>query len=382
MPTNEEIQIAAKLVFRGLVEHGAMRDCLGELAGEAEAGGGLAAVLVRRGLATSEVIERVRLEMNVEQGSIPDLIPGYRIVRKIGEGGMSWVFQAIRVSTSERVALKFLRPEAAENPRTKAQFLGEAKLLKSLNHENIVRAFEVGRIRGFYFFSMEYVDGESLLARIDAGGTLAEKDALLVVLQIARALEHLRERGIVHRDVKPGNILLTRDSTVKLCDLGLALRAGRPTGAEGETTVGTVAYLSPEQARGREDLDVRSDIYSLGVTLYHLVVGHLPFEGSDDREILARQIMDSLSAPEVKRRVSPHMHYFIEKMMAKDRDHRYQDPLDLMRDIEAQVHGRDTLNFEEGEAGAEAPSSRGARARRAEIRDRLRVKRIKRKRQK
>jgi serine/threonine-protein kinase len=340
--------------------------------------------------------------MAVERGEIPDLVPGCRIVEKIGEGGMAWVFRAVREASGEAVAVKVLRPSLARDEKARSRFLAEARLLKSLDHENVVRGYEVGRVRGFYLFTMEYVDGKSLLWYIDRKMAFNEDAALYVILQIARALEHLRERRIVHRDVKPGNILLTRGNRVKLCDLGLATRVetGGPR-ADG-VTVGTVQYLSPEQALGQRDLDVRSDIYSLGVTLHQLVVGRLPFEGEDDREILGKQILESLSSPDVKGRVSPHMHYFFEKMMAKDREIRYQDPLELIRDIEEQIRGRKSLTYQPGAVeGLERPfeerpndrepiarrttrrasGAREAVRRQDEIRQRLRLKRIKKKRQ-
>ncbi len=339
MPTKADVMLAAQLVHRGLVSRADMESCLSGLGDRV-----LAELIVERGLLSAEALEQLRLEMAVSEGQLPDLFPGYRLEERLGEGGMSWVFRASRSEQAGGVAIKILKPECAAVPKTRAQFIREAKLLKGLRHTNVVEGYEVGRIRGFYFFSMEAVEGETLLAHIDRKTPFDEDAALYVVLQIARALQYLRENGIVHRDIKPGNILLTSENTVKLCDLGLASVAGSEDEGEGETTVGTVEYLSPEQAQGQE-LDVRSDIYSLGVTLYHLVVGRLPFEGSDDREVMAKQILESLSSPDMKSRMSPHMHYFIEKMMAKEREIRYQDPVELIGDIETQIEGKKTLTF-------------------------------------
>jgi len=366
MQSRADVSLAAQLVHRGIVARSAVEACLAKL-GEngAPPGTSLMALLIERGDVTREAVDALRLELAVAEGELPDLFPGYRMLHKLGEGGMSWVFAARREATGETVALKILRPAAAENPRTRAQFIREAKLLKSLRHESIVHAFEVGKIRGFYFFSMEAIEGESLLDKIDAGETFDEEKALRIVLQIARALEYLRENGIVHRDIKPGNLLVTREGGVKLCDLGLASVTASPGEADAsETTVGTVEYVSPEQARGRSDLDVRSDIYSLGVTLYHLLLGHLPFEGSDNREVMAKQILESLSSPEMKSRLSPHMHYFIEKMMAKEREFRYQDPMELVRDIESQVEGRETLHYRPVEEPTRPAARPGLRPRR------------------
>jgi len=143
--------------------------------------------------------------------------------------------------------------------------------------------------------------------------------------------------------------MIDKNNTVKLIDLGLAapIHRGEGQGREnGDTTIGTAHYISPEQARGQRDLDVRSDIYSLGATLYQLILGELPFTGETDQEIMARQILNSLSSTALKgRKVSPHMHYFIEKMMVKDREIRYQSPSELINDIEEKIRGKKTLFF-------------------------------------
>jgi serine/threonine-protein kinase len=146
--------------------------------------------------------------------------------------------------------------------------------------------------------------------------------------------------------VKPGNIMLAGDGRLKLIDLGFAGRPDQAANPE-DSAVGTVQYLSPEQARGGAIADMRSDIYSLGVTLFHLVVGRLPFQSSDDQEVLRMQVMQSLSSPELKSRgLSHHLHYFIEKMMAKDLEARYQSWSELIDDVRGQIEGRDSLDFE------------------------------------
>jgi serine/threonine-protein kinase len=191
---------------------------------------------------------------------------------------------------------------------------------------------------------MELLTGESL-AELMARGPLPWARAATIGAQVAGALAAAHSRDVVHRDVKPGNIMLSSNGRTKMIDLGFA---GSPDEApqDEETTVGTVAYLSPEQARGGAAADMRGDIYSLGVTLFHLVVGRLPFESSDDREVLRMQVMESLRSPELKGRgLSHYLHYFIEKMMAKNLEARYQSWDELMSDIRGQIQGRDSLDF-------------------------------------
>ncbi|MFO0980753.1 MAG: serine/threonine-protein kinase [Planctomycetota bacterium] len=355
--SQEEIKFFGLLVLKG---HLRKEDVLRVLEKHAEESKkrcvSLADVAVSMG-----VIERSRLEHLKRVGgeNLPE-IPGLDILAKIGVGGSSVVFRAREKKTGRDVALKVMHEHLVNDEVGVKRFVTEAKLLIDFNHENIVKGLKLGTIQGNRLvFVMEFVDGDSLLDLLHKGNTFPEDAALYIVLQAARAIEYMRARGVLHRDIKPANLLLKRDNTVKLIDLGFATSmAGaltEPHAAAGDTTLGTVHYISPEQARGQTDLDVRSDIYSLGATLYQLVLGKLPFEGSDNQEVLARQILDSLSSSELKsRQISPHMHYFIEKMMAKEREIRYQDPLELIADIEAQIRGKKTLAYNPGAAAGSA----------------------------
>jgi serine/threonine-protein kinase len=216
------------------------------------------------------------------------------------------------------------------------------------DHVNIVRGYDNGMANTLYYLAMEYIEGKSVQNMIDEGGSLKEEQALDIILQIARALAYIQEQGIVHRDVKPDNVLMTPDGVVKLCDLGFAKPlGGHVAGAATEdVTCGTPQYMSPEQAQGEAALDIRSDIYALGATLYHMALGTLPFKGTDNMEIMAKQVLESLDSAEVKsRKISKHMHYFIERMMSKDKDFRYQSPQEMVEDIETQMEGWRTLQF-------------------------------------
>ncbi len=405
MPGKSDLQLAAWLVYSKTASEESIRDCL-ELLERTEASGAplhLDDLIRMRNLVSPEVLDAARLEvlLDSDDPARSRLVEGYELESKVGSGLTSRVFKARKLPAGPIVALKILHPRMASNPQRLRAFREEAELLMPLKHENIVQGLALGRSHGLEYFAMEFVDGETLLGYIQRKMVFNEDAALYVILQIARALEYLNREGVVHRDIKPGNILLTLDNTVKLCDLGFAARAGGPEG-EAETTVGTVQYISPEQARGRTDIDIRADIYSLGVTLYHMVVGELPFHGSDDSEILTKQILESLSSEELKGKgISDHLHYFIQKMMAKDRDIRYGDPSALISDVSEHIRGKKTLTYNPMASGApdfldkpfqdkasETPSARSVRkptgekdaaARRRETELRERIRRLKKK---
>lgn len=286
----------------------------------------------------------VRKMRRTQAGEIPE-IPGYEVLGRAGHGGTADVFRVREKKTGSTLALKVLNPQCTRDPQQRKAFIAEAKLLHSLEHPGLVSGLGVARSGSTYFTRMEFIEGSTLLEILDRGQALDEGPALRIILEVSDVLRFLHGEGVIHRDVKPGNIMLTNDGKVKLIDLGFAAEEDDQTSAE-DSAVGTVAYLSPEQAKGGAAADLRSDIYSLGVTLFQLVIGRLPFDSSDDREVLRMQVMDSLSSPELKgRKLSPHLHYFIEKMMAKDKDLRYQSWSELMEDIEGQLKGRETLDY-------------------------------------
>lgn len=278
-------------------------------------------------------------------GEVPE-IPGYEVQDCLGSGGTADVFRAREKASGAVLALKVLKPEATRHEPTRRAFVAEARLLERLEHPGLVRCHGVARSGATYFSRLALVEGRTLLEELDAGRVFREDEALQIVLETAEVLAYLEGQGVVHRDVKPGNIMLGADGRVVLIDLGFAA-AGGSAAAAADTGVGTVAYLSPEQARGGAAADSRSDVYSLGLSLFHLVVGRLPFESSDDREVLRMQLMDSLSSPELKSRgISPHLHYFIEKMVAKDADDRYQGFAELIADVRQQLAGARDLDLE------------------------------------
>ena len=233
-------------------------------------------------------------------------------------------------------------------------------MLERLEHDGLVKGYGVAKSGTTYFNRLAYIEGSTLLELLDGGRSFAEEEALRIVLEVGEVLAYLEQEEIVHRDVKPGNIMLTTEGRVVMIDLGFAADGEEPCAED--SSVGTVAYLSPEQARGGAAADCRSDIYSLGLSLFHIVVGRLPFESSDDRETLRMQIMESLSSPELKSRgISPLLQYFIEKMVAKEADHRYQSWSELIEDVRGNLAGRETLDFEKDARGGASPRNRRRR---------------------
>lgn len=278
-----------------------------------------------------------------------EVIPGYQIVGKLGVGGTATVFLA-RDRENRQVALKILHPVKAKDEKQLERFNREARLLCEFEHPNLVKGYRHGVHNALNWFAMEYIDGVSVQDLVDKDTRISESRALEIILEAARALEYIESKGYVHKDIKPANIMITRDRRVKLCDLGFAEALWSIPGEneEEEYTVGTVEFMSPEQAQGKRDLDIRSDIYALGATLYYMVLGKLPFEGTNDLEVMAKHVLEELNSAEIKnRRISRHMHYFIERMMSKDKELRYPSPSELVRDITEQIEGFKALQFED-----------------------------------
>ena len=346
--TADDAGFLAKLVHRGHLERG----LAGEVAGRLSGGESLEQALSSLAGWSPERVAELRA---TDAGERP-VVPGYTIEALLGVGGTARVFGARHGRTGRRVALKVLDERMAEDPAAREAFLHEAKLLKRLEHPGLVRGHGAARAGERFLSVLEWVPGETLLERIDRSETLSEDDALRVVLAVAEALEYLATQGLVHRDVKAGNVMVEEraggELHVKLIDLGFAAQAGDVT-ADADRAVGTVAYLAPEQARGGAAADVRSDIYSLGVTLFQCIAGRLPFEGDGDDEVIARKILESLSSPELKRRgTSPQLHYLVEKMMSRDADHRFPSFAALIADVREQLEGHAELDFRSMREGA------------------------------
>ena len=215
---------------------------------------------------------------------IGQTISHYRITEKLGEGGMGVVYKAEDTKLDRTVALKFLAAHLLNDEEAKARFLREAKAAAGLHHPNICPVHEIGEAEGRTFLSMAFLEGESLEARIEQG-PLPLKEVLDIGRQVAEGLDAAHEKGVVHRDIKPANIMVDAKGRATIMDFGLAhlTEASRLTKAD--QTMGTVAYMSPEQAQGM-DVDNRSDIWALGVVLYEMVRGERPFQGEYDQALL------------------------------------------------------------------------------------------------
>ena len=230
----------------------------------------------------------------------------YQIERELGRGGMARVYEAFDVKHQRRVAVKVLRPELAEDLGSE-RFLREITIAAQLNHPHILPLFDSGNANGLLYYVMPLVDGESLRARLDREKQLSIDDALELTQQIGQALDYAHSMGVIHRDIKPGNILLS-GKQASIADFGVAsavdIAGGKQLTARG-VAIGTPEYMSPEQGSGTEDLDRRTDIYSLGCVVYEMLVGEPPFKGTSARAILARHMMESPPSIRVVRPTVP-----------------------------------------------------------------------------
>jgi len=293
-------------------------------------------------LETSSVSESYRQRLfpannqtNGEEAGIR--LAHFEITSRLGSGGMGAVFRATDLELARDVALKILHPASTRDPSLVARFRNEARSCARLNHDNIARVFYAGSQEGLYFIAYEYASGSTIRDLILDRGRLSIEDTLNYAIQVTLALNHIAAAGIVHRDIKPSNIMLTETGRVKVVDLGLARRdvadsIGDITVAG--TTLGTFDYISPEQARDPRNADVRSDIYSLGCTMYHMLTGQPPYpEGTALQKLLDHQGKSPPDPQILNSSVPDELAAIMRKMMANHPDHRYQTPGLLLNDL-------------------------------------------------
>ena len=253
----------------------------------------------------------------------------YLLLELIGQGGMGRVYLARDTRLNRLVAIKILAHERLSNARAIARFQREALVGAQLQHENLVRIYDFGESKGRYFLVMEYIEGKTIGTLIFEQGPMPPVTAVRLVRQVALGLDHAHRKGLIHRDVNPYNILVTRDGTAKLADLGLAIDLAEEDRVTRDgATVGTFDYVAPEQARNSRAADARSDIYSLGCTTYHMITGQVPFPGpSLPEKLLGHQTMQATPLCRLVTGLPEGLSEVVERMMRQVPDERYATPL-------------------------------------------------------
>ncbi len=305
--------------------------------------------------------QEVRRSASQSAGSSPgkmdltgQMLGGYKISKKLGAGGMGAVFLARQVSLDRDVALKVLPSSMANNPELMMRFTREALSAAQLSHHNVIQVFDVGSEDDVHFIAMELVRGKSLRDLIKSEGKLSLDDAAAYVLQTARGLKYAHDLGIIHRDIKPDNLMINEHGVVKIADMGLAKvlsRAEKGGGVDmederlvaatgdltmAEVAMGTPAYMPPEQARDASTVDARADQYSLGCTLYYLCAGKTPYEGKTAFDLITKHLNEPLTPLDVVvKNVPQQLNSIIVRMLEKEPASRYPDMADVIRDLEA-----------------------------------------------
>lgn len=277
-----------------------------------------------------------------QQKEVIDFFPGesfgdrYQIIEEIGRGGMGRVYKAEDKELGITVALKMIRPEYSSKPRFIKLFKKETLLARSISHENVIRIHDLGEVDEIKYISMEYIKGQNLKELIRTSGTLTVETTISIIRQICEALKVAHQKGIVHRDLKPQNIMIDNNGRVYTMDFGLAKSFEAQETSISRAIVGTPPYLSPEQAKG-EKADQRSDIYSLGIIIYEMLTGKQPFEAETTAGYIHKHIHEKPASPaEINPLIPFYLERIILKCLEKDKEQRYQNVEELLKDLEAQ----------------------------------------------
>jgi eukaryotic-like serine/threonine-protein kinase len=292
-------------------------------------------VLVKQGLLSESQMHQLK--------EINQLVDGgktfgtYRLGRLIGQGGMGKVYEAVHEIMGRTVAIKVIATKFTEDKGNTARFYQEIRALSKLNHPNIVVIYEAGMVNSRHYFAMEYCCGLSLKDYVDSKKHLHEKDALKIIRMTAKALSHAHSHSVIHRDVKPENIIFDEAGVPKLTDFGLVMHhdADHLTLTQEGMMVGSFYYASPEQIDGRRDIDARTDIYSLGATFYYALTGHTVYEGNSPQEILTKHLKGRYASPRnFNAHISGRSVKLLKKMIALNREKRYQSMEEVISAID------------------------------------------------
>ena len=288
-------------------------------------------------------METLDLEMKSWIGKTLD--DRYEILSLVGYGGMAWVYRATDRRLNRDVAVKIMREDAAADESVRSRFCAESHAVAMLSHPNIVAVYDVSHNDALEYIVMELVDGVTLLQYMEKKGALPWNEALHFSRQIARALAHAHSRGIIHREIKPHNIMLLRDGTIKVADFGIAALENELHEADGEA-IGSIHDIAPEQARG-ELPDPRSDIYSLGVVMFEMLTGRKPYLGDTIQEIAVKHMnADPPSILAINPSVPPELEQITFRAMCADRAKRYQSANELVADIDRFLNDRESVSPE------------------------------------
>lgn len=303
-------------------------------------------LMIELGFVTAPQAERLKTSIKETKVAVKQ-IPGYKIIGKLGAGAMAIVYKGKQLSLNRTVAIKVLPKRFSDNPEYVERFYKEGQAAGKLNHPNIVQAFDVGEAGGYHYFVMEYVEGKTIAEDLTDGNVFGEAEALDIVIQVAYALAHAHACNLIHRDVKPKNIMISKNGTVKLADMGLARETTDIEAAQSEAgkAYGTPYYIAPEQIRGKIDIDGRADIYGLGATLYHMLTGRVPFMAEDSADVMRKHLREKLVPPDhINTSLSAGVSEVVEIMMAKRRENRYKNIEELLLDLEALRNGKPPLH--------------------------------------
>jgi serine/threonine-protein kinase len=316
---NRDASLSTALLHSGLITTEQLQDAERIMQGRKIT---LGAALVEAGVLTARQWSKVREWIEVELENAPEQLGHYKLVKLLGAGGMGAVYLADDQLVRRQVAVKVLSRHFTQEREVVSRFKREARAAVQLRHPNLVPAYEVGEEGGLPYYVMELCEGEALDEILERESRLPVAQVLDIAIQAARGLGYAHAQGVLHRDVKPGNIFLTKEGIAKILDLGLVknlydLRQSFQT--LGGTTLGTPNYISPEQAQGRPDLDGRTDQYSLGATVYHLLTGTIPFDDPAPGATLMKQVKEQLPDPrDLRPDVTPALVTVLARMMAKD----------------------------------------------------------------